>query len=75
MVRTLPVLIRADSWRVIPADPDYHQLKQLTTLDVHQMLRRYMSKLHLHSVHHDHIGVFQFCLFLRVVPKRRYNTI
>ncbi|MCJ1354277.1 MAG: hypothetical protein MMC33_004264 [Icmadophila ericetorum] len=29
-------------------DPDYHQLKQLTTLDVHQMLRRYLSKLHHH---------------------------
>ena len=27
-------------------DPDYHQLKQLTSLDVHQMLKRYMSKLH-----------------------------
>ena len=27
-------------------DPDYHELKQLTSLDVHEMLRRYMSKLH-----------------------------
>ena len=30
-------------------DPDYHQLKQLTSLDVHQMLKRYMSKLRHHS--------------------------
>ncbi len=27
-------------------DPDYHELKQLTSLDVHEMLKRYMSKLH-----------------------------
>lgn len=36
-------------------DPDYHQLKQLTSLDVHQMLRRYMSKLHQH-MDHAHAG-------------------
>ncbi len=29
-------------------DPDYHQLKQLTSLDVHQMLKRYMSRLRHH---------------------------
>lgn len=38
-------------------DPDYHQLKQLTTLDVHQMLKRYVSKLHLRGGHYDdHVG-------------------
>ena len=30
-------------------DPDYYQLKQLTSLDAHQMLKRYTSKLHLRS--------------------------
>jgi hypothetical protein len=30
-------------------DPDYHQLKQLTSLDIHQMLKRYTSKLRHHS--------------------------
>ena len=36
-------------------DPDYHQLKQLTSLDVHQMLKRYMSKLH-HQLDEAHAG-------------------
>ena len=36
-------------------DPDYHHLKQLTSLDVHQMLKRYMSKLH-HQLDEAHAG-------------------
>lgn len=40
-------------------DPDYHLLRQLTTLDVGQMLKRYVSKLHVHGSH-DHIGVCSF---------------
>lgn len=51
-------------------DPDYHQLKQLTSLDVHQMLKRYMSKLRHHSEDDAHTGalsaVFQRLLYSRV---------
>jgi len=39
----------------ILGDPDYHLLRQLTTLDVGQMLKRYLSKLHLHGSD-DHVG-------------------
>ena len=37
-------------------DPDYHLLKQLTSLDVNAMLKRYMSKLHQHHAADGHIG-------------------
>ena len=37
-------------------DPDYHLLKQLTSLDVNAMLKRYVSKLHQHHPTDDHIG-------------------
>ncbi len=37
-------------------DPDYHLLRQLTTLDVGQMLKRYVSKLHVHGSH-DQVGL------------------
>ena len=51
-------------------DPDYHQLKQLTSLDVHLMLKRYMSKLRHHS-DDAHTGalnaVFQMLLDSRVL--------
>ena len=36
-------------------DPDYVQLKALTSLDVHQMLKRYRSRLH-HSLDQAHAG-------------------
>lgn len=39
----------------ILGDPDYHLLRQLTTLDIGQMLKRYLSKLHLHGSD-DHVG-------------------
>ena len=45
-------------------DPDYHQLKQLTSLDVHQMLKRYMSKLH-HHLDEAHAG--RLCRILYLV--------
>lgn len=37
-------------------DPDYHLLRQLTTLDVGHMLKRYVSKLHLRHQNQDHVG-------------------
>ena len=37
-------------------DPDYAQLKALTSLDVHQMLKRYRSRLHQH-LDQAHTGV------------------
>ena len=37
-------------------DPDYAQLKALTSLDVHQMLKRYRSRLH-HTLDQAHAGV------------------
>ncbi|KAK9908624.1 hypothetical protein WJX75_000582 [Coccomyxa subellipsoidea] len=46
-------------------DPDYHLLRQLTTLDVGQMLKRYVSKLHVHGSH-DHIEAKLHALALRM---------
>lgn len=37
-------------------DPDYHLLRQLTTLNVGHMLKRYVSKLHLRHQNQDHVG-------------------
>jgi hypothetical protein len=46
-------------------DPDYHLLKQLTSLDVNAMLKRYVSKLHQHAhLSDDHIGALPFSVLL-----------
>jgi hypothetical protein len=37
-------------------DPNYHQLNQLTSLDINQMLKRYVSKLHIRGPHYDATG-------------------
>ena len=61
-------------------DPDYHQLKQLTSLDIHQMLKRYMSKLH-HQLDEAHAGrlcnipeKMQVNLVLQPLPTRSHSA-
>ncbi|CAL8460804.1 g335 [Coccomyxa elongata] len=47
-------------------DPDYHLLRQLTTLDVGHMLKRYVSKLHLRHQNQDHVEAKLHALALRM---------